>query len=135
MKYEIMVRALWLAEGTGAPISTPPCAYIRLHRDQTAYVHTYMYRRGPMYTLCTPHTVYTSASRSIFSFLSGTSYVRINPYASFNDIPAYHVGILNATEADSSRSSDRPSPPTCNTFIHRETGDLFRLPFAAYRVR
>lgn len=69
-------------------------------------VHTQYVSAWPAWYICTPYAIYTSTSRSIFSILSRTSYVRINPYASLNDILAYHVGILNATEADSSRSSD-----------------------------
>jgi len=67
-----------------------------------------------------------SVSRSIFFILVATSYVRINPYASLNNIPSYHVGILNATKADSRlgrrtktrrrRRRRRPSPPV-NTYI------------------
>jgi len=42
MKYEIMVRALWLAEGTGAPISTPPCAYVPLQNCTHNYMYIYV---------------------------------------------------------------------------------------------
>lgn len=58
MKYEIMVRALWLAKGTGAPISTPPCAYVPIRpgirRSRCTYVRAH----------------HIHPPRSSFSFLS-----------------------------------------------------------------
>jgi len=96
------------------------CMYIHIYVYVYIYIYICIYI---MYTSVAPHVhmyaahaIYTSASRPIFSFLSRTSYVRINPYALLNDIPAYHVGILNATEADSSlgrqtKTQRRPSPP------------------------
>jgi len=99
-------------------------AYIYTHICIYIYIYIYKYIcKYIMYSSAAPHVhmyaahaIYTSASRPIFSFLSRTSYVRINPYALLNDIPAYHVGILNATEADSSlgrqtKTQRRPSPP------------------------
>lgn len=100
------------------------------------HISIYLYIKFvPLFHVCvriraprTPRRIY-AISASIFSFLSQTSYVRINPYASLNDIPAYHVGILNATKADSRlgrraktrrrrcrRRRRRPSPPV-NTYI------------------
>lgn len=64
------------------------------------YISIYLYIKFVAVAICARRICDTSALRSIFSFLRA-SYVCINPCASFNDIPAYHVGILNATKADS----------------------------------
>lgn len=63
MKYEIMVRALWLAKGTGAPISTPPCAYVpirpAIRRSRVhMYAHTIYIRLAQVFRSCREHLTF-----------------------------------------------------------------------------
>ena len=65
MKYDIMVRARGWSKAPGAPISTPPCAYVPVHDPHYVlymYIYIYIYSMYILYVYIHSYTRNTPES-------------------------------------------------------------------------